>query len=353
MLEIDLAAIADNWRTLRARHAGRPTAAVLKADAYGTGAARVAPHLYAAGCRHFFTAHLDEALALRPLLPGALVAPLNGVVPGSEADYLASGIDPVLSSADEVRRWAALARRTGRRLPALLHIDTGLARRGVEQHEIPGLTSEGAFKTIALRYVLTHLVAADEPDDPANIAQLRAFNAACVALPPAPRSLANSAGLWLGVAFHSDLARPGAALYGINPTQERDNPMRPVVRLRARVLQVREVASGNGVGYNATWRAQRPTRIATVGVGYADGWPRALSNRGAACFAGTSVPLVGRVSMDLSTYDVTDLPALGPGDWLDLLGPGCAVADVAARAGTSPYEILTSLGRRYARIFRA
>ena len=171
-------------------------------------------------------------------------------------------------------------------------------------------------------------------------------------MPPAPRSIANSAAIFLGDAFASDLARPGAALYGINPTPGRANPMQPVVRLQARVLQLREVASGTGVGYNATWRAQRPSRIAIVGVGYADGWPRALSNRGSACFDGVSYPLVGRVSMDLTAFDVTDQPRIGPGDWLELLGAGHGVEEVAAQAGTSGYEILTSLGRRYARQWR-
>ena len=352
VLEIDLAAIAANWRALRIAHGGRPTSAVLKADAYGTGAHRVAPCLFAAGCRHFFVAHLDEALALRPLVPGALVAPLNGLLPGSEAAYLAAGIDPVLSSLDEVQRWSALARRTGRVLPALLHIDTGLARRGLDPAEIGTLAANpDALAGIALRYVMTHLAAADVPADPANRAQLGRFNAACADLPPAPRSIANSVALFLHADFRSDLARPGAALYGINPTPHSPSPMQTVVRLRARVLQVREVASGDGVGYNATWRAQRLSRIAILGVGYADGWPRALSNRGAACFDGASLPLVGRVSMDLSAYDVTDQPHIQPGAWLDLLGTRHGVEHVAAQAGTSPYEILTSLGRRYARVW--
>jgi alanine racemase len=352
VLEIDLAAIADNWRALGRAHGGRPTAAVVKADAYGTGALRVAPCLFAAGCRHFFTAHLDEALALRPLLPGALLAPLNGLLAGTEQAYLAAAIDPVLSSLDEVGRWAALARDQGRRLPALLHVDTGLARLGLEPAEVAALADRPELLAgIRVRYVMTHLAAAELSDHPGNREQLRRFDAACAMLPPAPRSIANSSALFLGEAFRSDLARPGAALYGINPTPDRPNPMRPVVRLRARVLQVRAVAGGDGVGYNATWRAPRPSRIAILGVGYADGWPRALSNRGMACFEGASLPLVGRVSMDLSAYDVTDQPRVRPGDWLDLLGPHGGVDQVAAQAGASPYEIMTSLGRRYQRVW--
>jgi len=354
VLTIDLAAIVANWRDLCAAHAGRPTAAVLKADAYGTGAARVAPALHQAGCRHFFTAHLAEALALRPLLPGAMLAPLNGLLPGEEAACRDAGIDPVLSSLDEVRRWGAFARRTGRALPALLHVDTGMARRGLDAEEAAALARDPALLDgIALRYVMTHLSAAEVPDDPANAAQIARFAEICARLPPVPRSLANSSGLFLGPAARSDLARPGAALYGINPTPERPNPMRPVVRLQAQVLQVRPVAPGEGVGYNATWRATRPSRIAVLGVGYADGWPRALTNRGIACRDGIPVPLVGRVSMDLTTYDVTDRPEIGAGTWLDLIGPGCDAEAVAARAGTNAYEILTGLGPRYARTWLA
>ena len=352
VLEIDLGAIVANWRTLHAAHGGRPTAAVLKADAYGTGAARAAPALFAAGCRHFFTAHLSEALAIRALVPGALLSVLNGMLPGTEGDYLGHDIVPVLGSLADIARWAAEAARRGRVLPALLHVDTGMARLGLEPAEVAALADTPArLAGIDLRYVMTHLVAADDPADPINGMQLRRFQAACEKLPAAPRSLANSAGLFLGPEFRSDLARAGAALYGIDPRP--GIAMRPVARLTARVLQVRQVATGAGVGSNTTWRAARPSRIAVLGVGYADGWPRALSNRGAASFDGAPLPLVGRVSMDLSTYDVTDHPGIGPGDWLELLGPHRPLAAVAREADASPYEILTRLGQRYARVWRA
>jgi alanine racemase len=352
ILDIDLGAIVANWRTLRAAHGGRPTAGVLKADAYGLGAAHVAPALHAAGCRHFFVAHLEEAVAIRPLLPESLLAVLNGPLPGTEPDYLVHGIDPVLGSLPDIARWTALARATGRALPALLHVDTGLARVGLDPDEVRALRdTPDMMHGVAPRYVMTHLAAADVPDDPANRAQLQRFDAACALFPSLPRSLANSAGIFLGADFRSDLARPGAALYGVNPTPGLANPMRPVLRLRARVLQVRDVAAGDTVGYNGTWRAARPSRIAAVGVGYADGFPRALSNRGIACFDGAPIPLVGRVSMDLTAYDVTDHKAIGPGDWLELIGPHRDLTAVADAAGTSAYEILTNLGRRYLRIW--
>ncbi len=352
LLEVDLGAVVVNWRSLCARHAG-PVAAVLKADAYGLGAVPVARALHDAGCRHFFVAHLAEALAIRDAAPGAMLAVLNGLWSGDAALYTAAGITPVLGSLAELDAYAAHARIAGGALPALLHVDTGMNRLGLSADELDTLAADPArLLGIRVLYVMTHLAAAEVPDDPQNVRQHAAFADACARLPPAPRSLSNSSGIFLD-GFSSDLARPGAALYGVNPTPGQPNPMRPAVRLRAQVLQVRTVPAGAGVGYNATWTAPRPSRIATLPVGYADGYPRSLSNRAAACFDGAPVPLVGRVSMDLATFDVTDLPAIQPGAWLDLIGPEMPVDEVAARAGTNAYEILTQLGPRYHRTYLA
>jgi alanine racemase len=346
-LEIDRGAVAANWLTLRRG----PTGAAVKADAYGLGAQQIAPALYGAGCRHFFTAHPSEALAIRPLLPGAMLAVLNGLWPGCEAEFTAHDLTPVLGTLDEIDRWTAHARTHGRPLPAILHVDTGMNRLGLDAHEMDALAADhGRLAGLTLRYVMTHLVSAECPDDPVNEQQRARFAAACARLPRAPRSFANSSGLFLGPGYESDLARPGAALYGINPTPGRPNPMRPVVRLRARVLRLRDVPVGDSVGYNAQWVAARPSRIATVSVGYADGYLRSLTNRAVAFFDEQPVPLVGRVSMDLSTFDVTDAPGLRAGDWLDLIGPG-GVDALANLAGTNGYEVLTSLGCRYQRIY--
>ncbi|HSU06732.1 MAG TPA: alanine racemase [Acetobacteraceae bacterium] len=353
ILDIDLAAIVANWRLLTGRHPSGPVAGVVKADAYGLGARAVAPALYAAGCRHFFVALLDEALAIRTLLPGAMLAVLNGLFPGTEADYIASNITPVLGSLAEIDAWTAAARTAGRKLPAILHIDTGMSRLGLNPAELAALQSDHTrVDGIALRYIMTHLVSSELPDDALNQIQRQRFEAACAGLPPAPRSLANSSGIFLGPDFGSDLGRPGAALYGINPTPAAPNPMHLPVRLRARVLGVRDIGLGETVGYNATWRATRPARIATAAIGYADGWHRSQSNRGAAIFDGRPAPLVGRVSMDLTTFDVTDHPRLGPGDWLELIGPAHSPDEVAVAAGTNGYEVLTSLGRRLRRTYR-
>jgi alanine racemase len=239
-----------------------------------------------------------------------------------------------------------------RPLPAILHVDTGMSRLGLDQRELAVLQQDHArLAGIDLRYVMTHLVSSEATNDPLNEHQRRQFDAACKGLPTVPRSFANSSGIFLGIDWGSDLARPGAALYGINPTPGRPNPMRLPVRLRARVLSVRELGIADTVGYNATWRARRPSRIATAAIGYADGLHRTLSNQGRAFFDGTPVPLVGRVSMDLTTFDVTDAADVTPGAWLDIIGPMQTPDDIAHAAGTNGYEVLTSLGRRFHRIY--
>ncbi len=352
IVTIDTAALVENWRTLGARH-GAPTAAVVKADAYGLGADLVVPALAAAGCRHFFVAHLAEALAIRARLPRAWLAVLNGPLPGTEAEFAEHEILPVLNSLDDLARWSALARARGQALPAILHLDTGMARLGLPPRETRTLLAEPErLAGIPLHYVMTHLAAAEHRESPLNQTQRARFAERAAAFPGIPTSFANSSGIFLGPAFRSALARPGIALYGGNPTPDLPNPMRPVVRLHARVLQIREIPPGTPVGYEATWRARRETRIATACVGYADGWPRALSNRGAAFFDGTALPLVGRVSMDLVTYDATDCPGLAANDWLELIGPQMPIDTLATLAGTNAYEILTSLGPRYTRQVR-
>jgi alanine racemase len=345
ILEIDLGAIVENWRFLAARVAPGLCAAVVKADAYGLGAARVAPALAAAGCRTFFVAQLDEALDLRAALPEAEIAVLNGLLPGTSGVFLDARLMPVLNDLAQVERW----RRKGQARPAILHVDTGMNRLGLPLAEL-GRVGDPGFP---LRAVMSHLACAEEAS-PMNEAQRQRFEAARAQLPAAPASFANSSGIFLGPAYHYELTRPGVALYGVNPTPERPNPMRATVRLLARVLQLHEVAPGETVGYGATHRFERPARIATIAAGYADGLLRSLSNRGRALVGGTTVPIVGRVSMDLITLDVTaaDPAAVEPGSLVELVGSMHTVDDLAAEAGTIGYEILTSLGRRYHRIWR-
>ncbi|MFN6955303.1 MAG: alanine racemase [Acetobacteraceae bacterium] len=350
VLTVDLAAIAANWRDLAARHAPGDVAGVVKADAYGLGAAPVARALRDAGCRSFFVAHLAEGVALRQALGhGPAIVVLNGFPPGADGD---AALWPALNTLADVEAWADSARVFGTRHQVLLHLDTGMARLGLDAREAERLIQDPwPLAVLDVRYVMTHLACADEPGHPLNAAQAARFAHLADRLPAARRSFANSSGIFLGPAFASDLARPGCALYGINPTPGQPNPMRQAVRLTAPILQVREIEPGDSVGYAASFTATRPSRIATVAAGYADGYLRTLSGRSRAMLDGVDVPLVGRVSMDLLTFDVTDAPAAVAGRHVTLIGDGITPDDLAAAAGTIGYEILTSLGPRYRRIY--
>lgn len=353
-LTIDLGAIADNYRLLAAKVAPAECAGVVKADAYGLGVARVGPALHRAGCRTFFVAMLAEGRTLRGLLPDAIVYVLNGLHGADPADFIDADLRPALVSRADVNGWlAAVGDRTDAR--AGLHLDTGMARLGMPADELDELIS-GGVQLARLRpsLVMSHFACADTPDHPLNMEQVRRFRAALERLGLAgdvTRSLAASSGIFLGPDHAFDLVRPGAALYGIAPLANQPNPLRQVVRLQAKILQVRRVDAGSTVGYGATHEFAGPARLATIGVGYADGYMRALSNRGGVYIGDRRAPIVGRVSMDLVTIDVSDIPQeqAQPGSWVDLIGPHNPVDSVAAEAGTIGYEILTCLGRRYHR----
>jgi alanine racemase len=353
ILTIDLAAIAANYRFLAEKVAPAECAGVVKADAYGLGLAEVAPALSEAGCRTFFVAMLSEGVALRALLPDTMIYVLDGLHGADPADFIAANLRPVLVSRSEVERWLAMAgdSTNGR---AGLHLDTGMARLGIPADELDALIAEGHAKRLRPSLVMSHFACADTPEHPLNREQPQRFRDALsrLALPQdATRSIAASSGIFLGPEQTLDLVRPGAALYGIAPVANQPNPMRQVVRLQAKILQVRRVDAGSTVGYGATHRFARQARLATIGVGYADGFMRALSNRGGVFIGDRRAPIVGRVSMDLVTIDITDIPddQAQPGSWVDLIGPHNPVDTVAAEAGTIGYEILTSLGRRYHR----
>lgn len=337
LLTIDLGAIVRNWRKLCAIHATGAVAGVVKANAYGLGAAQVATALRDAGCRHFFVAQPREGMALRKALgPEPMIAVLGGFPHAAR-----HGVTPVINSLQELRTHKG---------PAILQVDTGMSRLGLDASELESLARDPSpLQDVELLYVMTHLACADEPAHPMNAVQADRFAEACLQLPRARRSFANSSGIFLGGRFASDLARPGCALYGINPTPGKPNPMEPVVRLEAPVLQVREIAPGQTVGYGATWLAVRPTRIATIAAGYADGLPRAIDGRAKGVIRGRSVPMVGRVSMDLVTFDVTDVQEAAAGDMVELIGPSQDADALSRICGTIGYEILTSLGNRYDR----
>ncbi len=357
-LTIDLSALADNWRRLAERAAPGRCAAVVKANAYGIGLDAAAPALWEAGARVFFVAHLGEGIAGRRLLPDAAeIYILNGLEAGADpADYVEHRLRPVIGSEGELERWSTFARLRGLAGACGLHLDTGMNRLGFESLSVLQWAMERYGAASGADLLMSHFVSSELPDDPINAAQISQFEAARKAFPRLPASLANSSGMFLGMRPIYDLARPGYALYGGNPTPGKSNPMRPVVTLSVAVQQTRWIEAGATCGYNAQWTARRRTRLATLLAGYADGLPRgagATDGRPGAevVIAGQRRPLVGRVSMDLTIADVTDLPedAVLPGVRAEFFGAAADLDDFAARSGTIGYQVLTGLGPRYRR----
>ncbi|MDP7668318.1 MAG: alanine racemase [Rhodospirillales bacterium] len=354
ILTIDLQALASNYGLIRAQARGAECAASIKADAYGLGVERVAETLAEAGCRTFFVAQLDEGTALRRQLPSAEIHVLNGVPPGTERLFAEHRLIPVLNSLGDIATWAEFGRANGARFAADVHVDTGMSRLGLPADEIEAVSADpGQLADIEVALVMSHLACADEPDHPLNRRQLEAFRAARAALPMGRASLANSSGVFLGSDYHFDMVRAGAALYGIAPVPDQLNAMAQVVRLQGRILQVRLVDSSQTVGYGASHRVTRRTQIATVAVGYGDGFPRSAGNSAVAVLGDVRVPIVGRVSMDLLTIDVSDAPGAMArvGALVDLIGPHNPLDEVARDACTIGYEVLTRLGPRYHRVY--
>jgi alanine racemase len=359
VLNVDLAALRANWARLNEVSGRAECAGVIKADAYGLGLAPIARALISEGCKTFFVATVDEGRTAREVQPGATIYVLDGLLPGAEAHYAGFDLRPVLSSLAEVRDWAAYSRARGRKLAAALHIDTGINRLGMSESEVEELAAEpGLLATLETTLVMSHLACADEPGNPMNAQQRDRFNMLRAKLPPAPASLSNSGGTFLGPGFHFDVVRPGIALYGGRAHENKPNPMRTVVRLAAKILQVHEVAAGATVGYGAIFKVQRASRIATIACGYADGFLRALSvatgASGPVGYIGDyPVPIVGRVSMDNITVDVTDVPEelTRRGGWVEVMGERVTVDDLTDRAGTIGYELLSRLGPRVHRVY--
>ncbi len=355
-LEIDLDALASNYRLLAARAASARCAAVVKADGYGLGVGPVARTLSEAGCETFFVAHLDEAVTLRAKLADVPAAPeiyvLNGLMAGDEPVFREHLLMPVLNDLGQIERWAADCRERGPH-PAAIHLDTGMSRLGLPLDEQEILLDDlDRLRGFPLHCVASHLACADTPDHSLNRQQQQDFAAIVKRLPKATASLAASSGIFLGPDWHFDMVRPGAALYGVAPTEGQPNPMRPVVRLLGKIIQIRHVDAPRTVGYGATHQFSGPALVATVAAGYADGYLRSLSGRGTAYVGDVAVPLIGRVSMDLVTFDISAVPTAKPGDPVELIGPHVGVDAVGAAAGTIGYEILTSLGNRYRRHYK-
>jgi alanine racemase len=344
-LRIDLDALARNYRLLRERTAPAECGAVVKADAYGLGVERVALRLLREGCRRLFVATLAEARELRAVTRDATIYVFEGAVEGSVAVLAEIGARPVLNSVEQLERWRG-------RGPAALHLDTGMNRLGLAADDVAKVAARRELLA-GIELVMTHLACADTPEHPLNREQVERFARLRALLPSAPTSIGNSAGTLIDAAHRGDVARPGIALYGGNPFSDRANPMATVVTFTAPILQLREIGEPQPVGYGATYVASPPARLAIVGAGYADGYPRNLGNRAAAAVAGRRVPVVGRVSMDLLAVDVAALPreAVRVGDAVELIGPTVGLDEIAAAAGTIGYEILTGFSRRPARVY--
>ena len=359
VLTVDLDAIVANWRKLDKAAVPADCAAVVKSNAYGCGLKPVTQALAKAGCNTLFVATLDEARAARDAAPSSAIYVLNGFIQNTGDAYAKIDARPVIGDLNELAEWDVFCRRTGWSGGTAIHIDTGMQRLGLTVSEAQGLIPRINAGDHGFTLVMSHLACAESLHHPMNARQLASFREIASLFTGVPASLSNSSGIFLGTPFLFDMVRPGAALYGVNPTPESDNPMQPVVELKARVLQIREVARGEGVGYGATWTARRPTRLAIVSAGYADGYFRAGSSndgtRGAEVVAaGKRCPVAGRISMDLMAVDITDLEknAVRRGHMLTLLGDGITVDELAHHFGTIGYEVLTSLGLRYARVYK-
>ncbi|BDA84029.1 alanine racemase [Aureimonas sp. SA4125] len=359
-VEIDRAALAGNWQRLAAHTPGARTGAAVKADGYGLGAAEVARTLHDAGCRDFFVAWAEEGAVLRETLggPDTRIMVLQGLDSSAAALCRETRLSPVLSTPDDIAVWREAGAAPA---PAFIQLETGMNRLGLGETDARAAATLAASGALSVTCVMSHLASADEASEQSR-EQRTVFERVAGLFPGVPRSLANSAGILLGPEFHYDLTRPGIALYG--GTCEALEGLRPVATLTAAILQIRMARCGEAAGYGAAAPLARDTRIATVGLGYADGFLRAGSGAGVAIWPGRSVPtaflggravpILGRISMDLILLDITDLPAdaVRPGDRAEFYGKNVPIEQVAAAAGTIPYELLTGLGPRVARDWR-
>jgi alanine racemase len=360
ILTINLGAIEANWKDLGRRAMPSECAAVIKADGYGCGIGAIARTLSGASCKTFFVADLAEARRVREVTQDSAIYVLNGLLPGTAAAYADIRARPVIGSLVELAEWDAFCTANQWHGGAALHVDTGMNRLGISADEAGALAPRIRAENHGITLLMSHLACAEQPGHPLNERQIGIFREVRLLYRGIPGSLANSSGIFLGSSAHCDMVRPGAALFGVNPTPGQTNPMRPVVELHARVVQIRSVPKGETIGYNATWTAKHATRIAIVAVGYADGYPRAASATDAvpgaeAIVAGVRCPLAGRVSMDLLAIDVSALPEqkVRRGDLVTLIGGEIGVDALAEAAGTIGYEVLVSLGSRYHRVYRA
>lgn len=361
VLNVDLGAIVANWRYIQRRVEGAEAAAVVKADAYGLGAGPVAQALVAAGCKSFFVAHLEEGIALRKAVREARIFVLHGPNPGTEADFAAFHLTPVLNCMDQVKGWVTFVGAHGKPAPAALQVDTGMTRLGLSRAEFDAVrANQGWMKALDPQLLMSHFACADSPRHPLNRQQIERFAQFAQSLPGVTASLSASSGIFLGEAARFGLVRPGIALYGGNPRPGHENPMAHAVTLSAKIIEIQPIDRPQTIGYGATWAAPGPGRLATVALGYADGFLRAIGNRPEShpVFATVhdtwKARLVGRISMDLTTFDISDVPVdrIRPGDTIDVIGKYASIDTLADAGQTISYELLTRLGPRLPRLYR-
>ena len=370
-LHIDLAALAANYSILQKASGKAQCAAVVKADAYGLGMDETVPVLLAAGCRHFFVAQLAEGVRLRHIitacaetdksLDASAIYVLSGLAGnlenGAENDYVTHRLHPCLISLAQVKNWQNFCRKAGNH-PAALFLDTGFNRLGLSFDEITEISEMAdIFEGWTLDLIASHLACADTPDHPMNRAQLEAFHTMTALLPDAPRSLANTGGIFLGEAYHFDMTRPGIGLYGGMGFSPDVEPRQTVARLSAPILQTRRLSAGDAIGYGASFTADHEMRIGIVGLGYGDGLPRSFGQfnppRVRLGLGDMEAAILGRISMDSFAIDLTDADdSIGTDSMVEIFGDTMPIDGLAEQGQTISYELLTQLGSRYKRIYK-
>jgi len=339
ILTIDLKAIQSNYLRLKKELGGKDCAAVVKADAYGLGIEPVSKALWDAGASTFFVALPDEGVELRHILPDADIHILGGLFVDAENTYIEHNLIPVLNSLEQIKRWQNRGRCD-------VQFDTGMTRLGIALSDMDQVPRD-----LNTDVLMTHFACADDPSHDLNGFQINGFSTAVKKIPHKRASLANSSGIFLSTDTHHDLGRPGCALYGINPTPGKTNPMTNPVRLQGKIVQLHDIDTQQAVGYGATHKLKAGQKLATIALGYADGYLRSLSSQGVIYIDDQPAPVAGRVSMDVISIDVTKIDC-AEGQLVDVIGPHNPPDDLAEKAGTIGYEILTSLGGRYKRVYK-
>ncbi|MBX9786155.1 MAG: alanine racemase [Alphaproteobacteria bacterium] len=354
-LEIDTRAIIHNYHTLQALLPDSFCAAVLKADAYGFGINAIAPILEKEGCTVFFVAHLEEGIFLRSFLKNTQIYVLSGILPGTESLFVEHRLTPVLNDINMVKKWVLKAQQQEKKLSCALHFDTGMHRSGFDQKEtIQLFNSCNLLDAVKVDCVMSHLSSSHDLQSPLNEKQRNLFETLRRRFPDAKASLADTGGIYLGAPYHYDIARPGKGLFGLYKAPPETPALTPCLKLFARVLQIRNVPQGESVGYGATHTLSRDSKLATLGIGFADGYDRRLSNKGAALIQGFKAPVVGRISMDYTVIDVTDVPEslCFTGGWVELVNELFTLDHLAESIETISRELSTGFGRRLQRVYK-